>query len=174
MFILPKNKMYLWISVWSIIGIGLGSSIIGIQTTLDRPSAYLWAFGYTLSGGVIGILFGIPKVITGNPTGTPPSTAETQKIISRSLQENTNLSDISDWLTKIIIGASLVQLKEIPPYIMRIGRRMGAGMATNIQKVESASVFSVGLLLYATVLGFFIGYFVARFIVTDMLQNQEA
>ena len=169
-FFNPKSR-YFWITVWALFGMAVGAIIICTQTTIDKSSAYLWAFGYALSGGVVGILFGIPKVITGNPTGTPPSTAETQNIINRSLQENTNLSDISDWLTKVIIGASLVQLREIPPYIMRIGRRMGAGMATNTLNAESASIFSVSLLLYATVLGFFIGYFVARFIVTDMLQN---
>jgi hypothetical protein len=51
-----------------------------------------------LSGSLLGFLFGVPR-FQADPQG------DAQRILP-----NTNLEQISDWLTKIIVGATLVQL----------------------------------------------------------------
>ena len=54
------------------------------------------------SGCVLGFLFGIPKVEKGTTTSQ-----------GSSFSDNVNLEDISDWLTKIIVGLTLVQFNNI-------------------------------------------------------------
>ena len=71
---------------------------------------------------------------------------------------NTNLEQISDWLTKIIVGVSLTQLASIkngaahsvPRYSARDGRRIrGRG-------------FGGGVVIYFSLLGFILGWIYAR------------
>src|SRR4051812_27802494 len=52
-----------------------------------------------LVGALAGFVFGIPKTVaTGTPAATSAGTAS-------PYQGNTNLEEISDWLTKILVGA---------------------------------------------------------------------
>lgn len=52
-------------------------------------------------GGLFGFLFSIPRAGTDDQ--------------SAAYRDNSNLVDISDWLTKILVGAGLVTLTKIPP-----------------------------------------------------------
>jgi hypothetical protein len=75
---------------------------------------------------------------------------------------NTNLEDISDWLTKIIVGATLVQLGSLP-------RRFGqlATFASSIfgNPSEQNKVMAGSIILYSAILGFLLIYLGARSIV---------
>src|SRR5689334_19231400 len=76
------------------------------------------------AGLFLGFLFGIPKAAqeplpqsgTQTPAGqvanTPNATATAQA--KASLKANTNLVEISDWLTKMIVGVGLYQLSKLP------------------------------------------------------------
>src|SRR5688500_18795600 len=57
-------------------------------------------------GGLVGFLFGIPKTVAPSEDG--------QNGIHRSWHPNTSLEQISDWLTKILLGIGLTQLTVIP------------------------------------------------------------
>jgi hypothetical protein len=57
-------------------------------------------------GGLLGFLFGIPRM----PDQSPPKAGEGE---DSSYNPSNNLEQISDWLTKILIGVGLVELKEI-------------------------------------------------------------
>lgn len=78
-----------------------------------RIVAFLTISGaYFLSGIILGFLFGMPrsekfrsKTVNGNDT--------TNQIW---YTDNTNLEDVSDWLTKIIVGLSLVNFDKIIKY----------------------------------------------------------
>ena len=52
-------------------------------------------------GALLGFLFGIPQYFAGADTPSERSRA--------TYQPNTNLTQVSDWLTKIIIGVGLVR-----------------------------------------------------------------
>ncbi len=82
----------------------------------------LLGFAALLCGAVVGFLFGVPRANRdkgvpkeGAASDTPA--AEDQK--SRS-SANTNLEEISDWLTKIIVGLGLTKLAKIPLYVERL------------------------------------------------------
>lgn len=68
-------------------------------------TADLIASASFLAGGLVGFLFGIPRAVQGS---TAPSGAT-------QYQANTNLEQVSDWLTKIIVGVGLVQIGRVIP-----------------------------------------------------------
>src|SRR5215831_16764829 len=73
-------------------------------------TSFIWALACTTAGGAFGFLFGIPKILQSDrlPEGSTNST-----VIGYRQQVNTNLTEISDWLTKIIVGLSLISLSNI-------------------------------------------------------------
>jgi hypothetical protein len=73
--------------------------------------ALLVAGAAFLGGALLGFLFGIPRslAVEATPAGT---TAEPVEAGQRAAlyRSNTNLEQISDWLTKILVGVGLVEL----------------------------------------------------------------
>src|SRR5665647_3653800 len=88
------------------------SGIIGYTLNLQKAGwkvlflFILIASASYISGFFLGFLFGIPK-------------RNTDKESAYNL--STNLVDISDWLTKIIIGLGLVEIRRIPGYLQSVG-----------------------------------------------------
>ena len=78
-------------------------------------TSFIWALACTTVGGAFCFLFGIPKILQSDrlPEDTPNSA-----VIGYRQQVNTNLTEISDWLTKIIVGLSLINLAKIPPVVI--------------------------------------------------------
>lgn len=64
-------------------------------------------------GALLGFLFGIPQYFARQGSSADPAKA--------SYQPNTNLTQVSDWLTKIIIGVGLVQFGQLARSIGRLG-----------------------------------------------------
>jgi uncharacterized membrane-anchored protein YhcB (DUF1043 family) len=88
-------------------------------------------------GCFLGFLFGIPRTIISSETEDGNNAATR----TMSYRPNTNLEQISDWLTKILIGIGLVELGDISETLTSISRAVtasvegapsGAGVATQI------------------------------------------
>jgi hypothetical protein len=62
------------------------------------------------TGGMLGFLFGIPRTLVGDK---PTNNGAAHTADARFTRSNTNLEQVSDWLTKIVIGATLVEAKSI-------------------------------------------------------------
>ena len=148
------------------VSVGLGL----IFKRLDTPfTALLWAVGLLAGGWLIGFLFGIPKVLQsdtavaqsqGNATaasGPPGAAPGNARQAQRSqYQVNTNLEQISDWLTKIIVGLGLINLKQVPELVQRLSNYMAPAMGTD------SHVFAAAVFLYFSVIGFLGGYVTTR------------
>lgn len=67
-------------------------------------------------GSMLGFLFGIPRLLQKTPELPKPGDPDTGRT-NQFFITNTSLEEISDWLTKIIIGLSLVQFETIIRYI---------------------------------------------------------
>jgi len=102
--------------------------------------------GAWLFGTLIGFLFGVPRL----RASTNPSQ---QTSASGGFIPNTNLEQISDWLTKIIVGASLVQLKEISSGIYALSKTISEGTGGAVPTGVCG-----GLLVYFACAGFLWGY----------------
>lgn len=125
-----------------------------------------WGLGYFAGGFLVGFLFGVPRVLQGDGTGTgagaPGATAVTSPAGYRQLV-NTNLEQISDWLTKIIVGLGLVELRAMPARLHRAAEWMAQSL-TNKQgaELQQAAAFACGFILYFAVVGFLAGYLLTR------------
>jgi len=106
-------------------------------------------------GGIGGFLFGIPKIQQQN----------SQDLKEAIIIQNDNLYQISDWITKIIVGVGLVQLKDIPRYLGRVGNSLGPvlnGGAVEKQYVASNKGSVICIVLYFLSVGFFAVYLWTR------------
>jgi hypothetical protein len=114
-------------------------------------TSLLWACAWLASGFLFGFLFGIPKVVQR------ASDASKVDQSSYRLGVNTNLEEISDWLTKILVGATLTQLVKVPGRIAAAAEFVARGLGG-----AGSTQFAASLLLYFSAVGFFAGYVLTR------------
>lgn len=112
-----------------------------------RTFCLLWfASGAAFFTGTIGgFLFGVPKVVS-NPVNTASQ--------SNRYKVNTNLEEISDWLTKIILGLGLVHVEKVIRFIGSLGEQV----ATAIGTAQGAKAIAVSAMVYGFVCGFIVVY----------------
>jgi tetratricopeptide (TPR) repeat protein len=110
-----------------------------------RAIGLLLSLGALVSAGGVGFLFGIPKTVQAD-----------EKNARLSYQVNTNLEQISDWLTKMIVGLALVNLKTVPARIADIGSVAGASLGPN------GNIIAQVVVVYFGGLGFLYGYLATR------------
>jgi len=112
-----------------------------------RTFSLLWfASGAAFFAGTIGgFLFGVPKFVS-NPAVNPPDASR--------FKINTNLEDISDWFTKIILGLSLVHVDKVIGFI----DSMGDNVAGAIGNVQGAKTIAISAMIYGAVCGFIFAY----------------
>jgi hypothetical protein len=89
-------------------------------------------------GSLVGFIFGVPR-------------ATDQGV-------NTNIEQISDWLTKILVGAGLVNLRQLPGQIANAGGYVAKGL----DSTKDLSQFAAALLVFFSVEGFLGGYLMTR------------
>ena len=68
-----------------------------------------------LVGALIGFIFGIPRALTNEASAQPDGNPQLPENNKKS-KTNTNLEQISDWLTKILVGATLASLATVPGF----------------------------------------------------------
>ncbi len=135
----------------SIFGFAIGMAISAIYA--GASGAFAGTFGILaavgaaswLSGGVLGFLFGVPR-LRASVSSNPAASAST-------FTPNTNLEQISDWLTKIIVGAALVQLRVIAADINDLALAIGVALGT-----RGGAVVSGGVMVLYFFGGFMWGY----------------
>lgn len=102
-------------------------------------------------GAFLGFLFGIPRSVGTQATETKAAVAKTGDKTAGSVATvqqfapNTNLEQISDWLTKILVGVGLVQVHQIGSAIddLASGLTPGLGATTNAVAVALMVSFSI-------------------------------
>lgn len=106
----------------------------------------------TAAGSLVGFLFGVPRAaqqLTQEPTGTG------QK--RNPYLPNTNLEQISDWLTKIIVGVGLVEIRAVVGWFDNIGTIAGPA----IWPSPAGRIIATAILVHNLLMGFFQGFLVA-------------
>ncbi len=149
--------------------------------------AWLWALGFCAAGLLLGFLFAIPRVpptvartegagaaagAGAGPSGKagddrPPAAVAGPARPAEAIptEINSNLVEVSDWLTKIIVGVGLVELKDLPANAESLARfvAQSLGMADPAGNALAGAVSMAGaLMLYFSVLGFLGGYLLTR------------
>ena len=138
--------------------------------------AIVAAGAFLAAGFLLGFIFGIPRAATrleGNSaqTGTPGADGKNspdgaKNAPSHNFQANSNLVEISDWLTKIFVGVGLVELGKIPGKMKALADYLGTGLRDcrdgSAACVENSQAFALVLVVFFGVCGFLLGYLWAR------------
>jgi hypothetical protein len=112
--------------------------------------------GALAAGAMLGFLFGIPRAISD------PSSKDARDR-KRSYGDNTNLEQVSDWLTKIVIALGLAQLNQIPTAFQSLATVVSKGMGTTVVTPSLAGI----ILLYFSISGFLTAYLWTRLYLTN-------
>lgn len=133
-------------------GIGVLVFLIYALASLEPPRglrvfALLTAVGSAawVGGSLLGFIFGVPRFRVSDRGEGPQG----------SLNPNTNLEQISDWLTKIIVGATLVQLRELSAAIGALSVLIGAALGL---PNRDGAIAAGAVLVYFFGTGFMWGY----------------
>lgn len=163
-----ENKALGFIVFIAILGI-LGILIYVYQDWIgalaQKKTSYAYSMCATLffvAGGVfclgssMGFLFGIPRSAS-NSDAKP----------NKHYIGNDNLLQISDWLTKIIIGVGLTELYQIPRTLKKVAHYIA----------ESTHVANEALLMFVIIyfgcIGFLFGYLWTRLYFIKMLSDSD-
>ncbi len=173
--------------------------LYALQAQTYKEQASIFAVAALLGGGfftcgcLLGFMFGIPKLRIGTgqlpqpriqpepPQAGPPKpeppvaetpepeTSQTGTPTTSILEVNTNLEQVSDWLTKIVVGVSLTQIHSIPQWLKDYAK----SLSSNLGGFPNAQAFAVGLLIYYLTFGFLSGYLLTRLYLKDELEEAE-
>ena len=121
-------------------------------------------------GGIVGFLFGIPRRMA-QPARPPAKDKDAENSSVTSSQTSvsdvsTNLEQVSDWLTKIILGAGLTQLTKLPNSIKNLGDYLAVGF-------DGRPFFPIVIVIGSVVFGFFAGYLMTQLFLIKALIDAE-
>jgi hypothetical protein len=176
----------------NVAGVGLLASI-AYSAQFERSTvlsvlatAVILAAGSAMSGGLLGFLFGLPRGRRAEPPSprqppeesTPiqtPATSPRSSVgpgMEREVatRPNTNLEDISDWLTKILVGVGLTQLASIGDGL----RRLSSAVAPSLGGTANSGAFGLALMITYSLIGFMVGYLWTRFYLPLVLERAES
>ncbi|UHC17819.1 hypothetical protein LRS73_08130 [Methylobacterium currus] len=127
-----------------------------------------------LSGSLVGFLFGIPRLlphsdpVSSSPADEPGATDPRAKI--RPLVGNSNLEEISDWITKILVGLGLVHASEA----ISTARGLAAYVSTSgLQGAPASDLLVMSVGLSGLLIGFLYFYLQTRTRITLMFFATE-
>ncbi len=121
-------------------------------------------------GGFSGFLFGIPRIMNST------SAQSVLKNSTNIILHNDNLVQISDWLTKIIVGVGLTQINKAPEKLWLMGEKISYcfdpnGYQSNSNK-DIATVISICVVLYFLILGFIASYLWTRVYFSHLFEKE--
>jgi hypothetical protein len=156
------------IAVWAS-GVADGSkdaSTLGFATFVGAD--LLVAAASAAAGALLGFIFGIPRTLDPADRAAVATAAQSSGPAATShavLAANTNLERISDWLTTLLIGATLVQIKEIASWIGALGKNLiVAGPAANDAMIPI-------IVIYYFALSFLGVYLITRLYLTSAFRE---
>ncbi|ULB34516.1 hypothetical protein [Proteiniphilum propionicum] len=124
------------------------------------------ALASLITGAVLGFIFGIPRLNRDYNPGENYGR-------DTKYNPNTNLEDVSDWLTKIILGVTLTQLGKIPGYLQSIADYILVNADCENLNCDFARPIMIAVLIYFFVAGFISGYFYTRLYLPSLFSIME-
>ena len=137
------------------ITVSIGAGFVALVGFGIPVPGYLWALACLAAGSLLGIVFGIPRSASQPPAGDQARVAD--------LQANTNMEQISDWLTKLLVGAGLVELKDLPHAIQSAAQFIAPAISSKGEAASPALIsVAAAIVIYFSVEGFIGGYIFTR------------
>ncbi|MGH3204337.1 MAG: Ig domain-containing protein, partial [Streptosporangiaceae bacterium] len=142
-----------WIVVYAFSTPGSHWTYLGVGVLIS-----LAAF---VAGCVVGFLLGIPRAVSSGELRQNQSASGAAG--SSSLGASTNLAEISDWLTKLVLGAGLVELTRLGAPVGRLIDVVAIGLyspAASAAAIQTAKVTAGAILFGYVMMGLLDGYIV--------------
>ena len=115
----------------------------------------LAAGGFFLSGVLFGFLFGFrPAGSAQGPIDQSPSARQ---------RPSTNLEEVADWLTKVILGASLVSLVTLRGLVWHLAQVMAHAVEPPQPGIPPRPAFALAIMMFFTGGGILYGYLWTRY-----------
>ena len=127
-------------------------------------NGFVWALACLAVGSLVGVVFGIPRALEQHQSANRESFIKTTRA-------NTNMEQISDWLTKILVGAGLVELKELPPNLDVAAHYVGSSLTSTMPVPFSMVSIAAALIIFFSIEGFLGGYLIARVVFTHTFDD---
>ena len=125
------------------------------------------AIASLLVGCLVGFLFGIPRVVSTGALrirqGEKSTDQSNAEAATGQFTPSTNLSEISDWLTKLLLGAGLVQLGNLGGPVGDLVQAVARGITSpdgTTAATTGAAAMAGAIVVAYLVLGFLDGYVV--------------
>jgi hypothetical protein len=118
-------------------------------------AALLFAGAALLAGGLVGVLFGIPRQ-AGRDADDPPAALDGGQ--PRPRGSSTHLEQVSGWLTKVLIGVLLAQLGAFSSG----ANRLFAAMAPSLGGQPSSAAVAGAIVVFFSAGGFLGGWLLTR------------
>jgi hypothetical protein len=146
---------------------------------------FLWVFASLAAGGTAGFLFGIPKAgwlskADGTPSsainGLPLAAGDTVSNATggagvQRARPNTNLEEVSDWLTKILVGLTLVNLNDLKTQVHNIS--LNAAAAIRSKPTDSDISAATAIIVGFALIGFLVVYLYMRLFVQGAIVRSD-
>jgi len=121
-------------------------------------------------GGLAGFLFGVPRSLQTPvlpPVGGDGQSQKQADEIAARYATNTNLEQISDWLTKILVGVGLTQIGTIVEQIKSASAYFGPALGAQ------GSALATCVMVYFTISGFFYTYLWTRLVLVGVMSRAD-
>lgn len=138
----------------------LYTSALGVAWLVAGASGFI--------GALAGFLFGLPR--SASPLTTTGSDKDA-KHESVKLRANTSLEEISDWLTKILLGAGLVQMEAIGRGLWTLAGRIGD---IGFYQASSGQIVALAVIVYFAIVGLIFSYLITRLYLTRKLAKVDS
>jgi hypothetical protein len=137
------GTVWIWVYAFNTPGSHWSYVAVGMMTALAALLVGLFA----------GFLIGIPRVVSSGQV----------RLTADRFSPSSNLAEISDWLTKLLLGAGLVSLSRLGGPIGKLIDGVAGGLhgVTSDPAIIQAAKVTAGTIMIAfTVLGLLVGYIV--------------
>jgi hypothetical protein len=128
-------------------------------------------------GFLLGLIFAIPREASREKVKAdgPGTQGVDEADDDHRLKQNSNLVDISDWLTKIVVGVGLVELKRTPAALWKMSVSLSPGLRSpdGTGYANSSAVCCLAIILFFLVAGFLFGYIWTRIYFYSALNDAE-
>src|ERR1035438_7471620 len=161
-----------------------------VSTWRAAATTFVLAIACTTVGFIVGLLFSIPRAVAvgadliaaaqqrqqeqlGQPGQQTP--ANSSLGLSRNLLSvNTNLEQVSDWLTKIFVGVGLVEFNNIKSAVIHGANLIGKALRESGTPIDTGTLIGVGIIVVYPGLGFLVGFFSVRLYISRAMWASDA
>ncbi|MFS8096910.1 hypothetical protein LFM09_07175 [Lentzea alba] len=115
-------------------------------------------------GATLGFLFGVPKSVPVTRNG------ETRV---ETYVPNSNLEQVSDWLTKILVGVGLLEFRQLLDAFQSLGTRTGGLFGDHAGSPGAGAAYGMTLIIVGSLTGFLLMYMWTRTRLYEVLAGRK-